>query len=349
MSLNIGIVGLPNVGKSTLFNILTNSNVESQNYPFTTIDPNKAIVQINDKRIDNLVTLMKSKKVVYPTINYVDIAGIIKNASEGEGLGNMFLSHIRSVDIIVHLVRCFDNKNIIHVENRIDPQNDIEIINLELILSDLSIVNKAINKRDKKKMNSKELEALKEVSSLLSKNKIELISEELLSIIPVSLICTKPVIYIFNVDHNQFQKEQDTIKTKFHKYDPLYIDIKFEEEILKLDKEDQDIFLNEINNINHTSQLLERSIKISNLIMFFTSGEQETRGWLIEQNKSALDAANMIHSDIADGFIKAETISYDDLIKDKSIKNAKVNGNVKFQGREYLIQDGDVIYIHFKN
>ena len=362
--MKLGIVGLPNVGKSTLFNAITKAGAESANYPFCTIDPNVGIVTVPDERLDVLTKMYNSKKTIPAAIEFVDIAGLVKGASKGEGLGNKFLSHIREVDAIIHVVRCFEDPNIVHVEGSIDPKRDIDTINIELILSDLDIVEKRIDRTRKMLKGDKkyqaELDVLLKIKEALENETcvrlLDLSAEEKEAIKEVALITAKPVIYATNVseddfidgiDNNELVKKVSEIADKENSL-VLPISAKIESEIAELDDEEKNAFLNELGiNESGLDRLIKASYKLLGLMSFLTAGETETRAWTIKIGTKAPQAAGKIHSDFERGFIRAEVISYKDLIECGSMANAKEKGLVRSEGKEYIFQDGDVVLFRF--
>ncbi|MBR4892842.1 MAG: redox-regulated ATPase YchF [Clostridia bacterium] len=362
--MKLGIVGLPNVGKSTLFNAITKAGAESANYPFCTIDPNVGIVTVPDERLDVLTKMYNSKKTIPAAIEFVDIAGLVKGASKGEGLGNKFLSHIREVDAIIHVVRCFEDPNIVHVEGSIDPKRDIDTINIELILSDLDIVEKRIDRTRKMLKGDKkyqaELDVLLKIKEALENETcvrlLDLSAEEKEAIKEVALITAKPVIYATNVseddfidgiDNNELVKKVSEIADKENSL-VLPISAKIESEIAELDDEEKNAFLNELGiNESGLDRLIKASYKLLGLMSFLTAGETETRAWTIKIGTKAPQAAGKIHSDFERGFIRAEVISYKDLIECGSMANAKEKGLVRSEGKEYVFQDGDVVLFRF--
>lgn len=359
--MKIGIVGLPNVGKSTLFNSLTKANVEMQNYPFTTIEPNVGVVSVPDERLDVLAKINKSKKIVPAIIEFVDIAGLVKGASHGEGLGNKFLSHIRDVNAIVQVVRCFDNSNIIHVDGKIDPLRDIEIINLELIYADIMTIEKRIQRVEKLAKAEKkyvlELEFLNNVLKKLNEGtpvrNMGLNEDEEEMIYDLFLLTNKPLIYLCNVDENSFQGNEYTEMVKElaekENTEAIIISAKIEEEISNLDTEEEKREMLETLGLKETglNKLIKSSYSLLGLMSFLTSGEEETRAWTIKKNTRAPEAAGKIHTDIERGFIKAEIVSYNVLKELGSMLVAKEKGKIRIEGKDYIMQEGDVVLFRF--
>jgi hypothetical protein len=364
MALTAGIVGLPNVGKSTLFNAITQAGAEAANYPFATIDPNVGIVEVPDNRLNKLTELVKPKKTVPTAFEFTDIAGIVKGASKGEGLGNQFLSHIRQVDAICQVVRCFEDENITHVSGKIDPIDDIEIINLELILADLETVNKRYQ-RVEKMARQKDKEALAEFNVLsilkegLEEEKpvraLEFNEDQWKVVKGLHLLTSKPTLYVANVsedevadpDANEYVQKVKDYAAK-EDAEVIVICAKIEEEISELDQDETEMFLEELG-ISEAGldQLIKASYSLLGLATYFTAGEQEVRAWTFRQGIKAPQAAGIIHTDFERGFIRAETVSYDDLTEAGSMIQAKENGKVRLEGKEYIVKDGDVIHFRF--
>ena len=363
MSLTAGIVGLPNVGKSTLFNAITKKNILAANYPFATIDPNVGVVTVPDKRVEVLENMYIPERTIPTTYEFTDIAGLVKGASNGEGLGNKFLSHIREVDAVVEVVRCFNDENIIHVDGTVDPIRDIEVINVELVLSDLEIVMSRINKIGKKAMTTKdkkdikEIELLNKIKGALEKNipvrKLELSDDEKKMISSFNLITLKPIIYALNVDEENINTGNDYTK-KVQEYaknegsETVIICAKLESELSELTDDEKEAFLNELEiKESGLDQLIHKTYKLLGLATFFTVGSDEVRAWTFRKGMKAPECAGIIHSDFERGFIKAEVMSYDDLVEAGSELKVRENGKARMEGKEYLMQDGDICHFRF--
>ena len=352
MGFKCGIVGLPNVGKSTLFNALTSSkNAQAANFPFCTIDPNIGIVDVPDIRLDNLFLLSKSKKKINANITFVDIAGLVKGASKGEGLGNKFLSHIREVDAIVHLVRCFDSEKIQHVNKKIDPFNDLETIKTEILLSDINLLEKKLQKNMKKKMSEKEIKLLENILEKLNKGnglKDYDDSESKKTLKEIGLISIKPYIIVCNVDEGNVvngNNYTDILKKKYPNERFVIICADIEDQIIDLKSEEKEMYMKNIG-LKKTGldQLITNGYDLLNLSTFFTSGPEESRAWTITKNTPAPKAAGVIHSDFEKKFIRAEAVSYDDFKKYGSFEKAKQNGKLRLEGKDYFVKDGDVLF-----
>lgn len=367
MALNCGIVGLPNVGKSTIFSALTSAPAEAANYPFCTIDPNVGIVNVPDSRLDYLAKVFQPKKVIPAAVEFVDIAGLVKGASSGEGLGNQFLSHIREVGMIAHVVRCFDNPDIVHVNNRIDPEGDIETINVELALADLDTLDKRIEKlkrnvkvmgKDSQKESANMLSACEKIRPLLQEGKgarfAQLTDDEKSSVYDLHLITMKPVIYVCNLDEEGIKNGNsylETVKKIAESEGTQVVPIcgKFEAEIADLDSYEEKLaFLEEIGLEESGLAALSRvAYDQLGLRTFFTAGADECRAWTIHKGDTAPKAAGVIHTDFERGFIKAEVYSFDDLKEYGSEQAIKAAGKYRQEGKEYIVQDGDVIFFKF--
>ncbi len=355
MSFKCGIVGLPNVGKSTLFNALTNSNKAlAENFPFCTIDPNIGVVPVPDQRLDKLTEISSSKKKINTTISFVDIAGLVKGASKGEGLGNKFLSHIREVDAIIHVVRCFDSTDIQNVNSTVNPVRDLEIIETEMMLADLESVQKRLDKKNKKTLSQEDLKILETALDCLSNGKnLSILSENYGSktLNQIGLLSIKPKIFVCNVDENNISKgnkyTDDFIKN-FGKKNTLIISADIENQINQLSNEEKVNYMKMIG-LHETglNQLIQKGYNILNLDTFFTSGPEETRAWTIEKNCTAPKAAGEIHSDFEKGFIRAETVSYEDFIKNEGWLNSKNSGKMRLEGKDYIVNDGDILNFRF--
>ena len=364
MSLTAGIVGLPNVGKSTLFNAITKKNILAANYPFATIDPNVGMVIVPDKRMETLVEMYVPESVVPTTFEFTDIAGLVKGASTGEGLGNKFLSHIREVDAICEVVRCFEDENITHVEGQVDPVRDIEIINVELILSDLDIIEGRIGRIEKKAKSSKDKDAIFEYELMVKIREaliqniparfLEYTKEELDFIKSFNLITMKPFIYVANIKESEISYNENPYVNMVKEYAAkenakvVVLCAKIESELSELEEEEKNLFLEELGiEQSGLDKLINATYHLLGLATYFTAGEKEVRAWTFKRGMKAPQCAGIIHSDFERGFIKAEIMSYDDLVKYGSEKQVREAGRMRLEGKEYIMQDGDICYFRF--
>lgn len=364
MSLTAGIVGLPNVGKSTLFNAITKKNILAANYPFATIEPNVGVVTVPDERLAFLEELYVPERMIPTTFEFTDIAGLVKGASTGEGLGNKFLSNIREVDAIVEVVRCFDDTNIIHVDGNVDPIRDIEIINVELILSDLEIVDNRLNRIGKKakmsndKETKKEVELLEKIKACLEKNMpirtLDLNDEELFILKPFCFLTLKPIIYMANISEEDVSKGTNEYVEAVKKYAAnennkvIVVCAKIESELSELEDSDKTLFLEELGiKESGLDQLIKATYSLLGLATYFTAGSDEVRAWTFKRGMKAPECAGIIHTDFQRGFIKAEIMSYDDLKTCGNEKNVKESGKLRLEGKDYIMQDGDICTFRF--
>lgn len=361
--MKLGIVGLPNVGKSTMFNSITKAGAECANYPFCTIEPNVGVVPVPDERLDELTKMYNPQKTTHAVIEFVDIAGLVKGASKGEGLGNKFLSHIRETDAICEVVRCFDDSNVVHVDGSVDPIRDIETINLELIFADIETVNKRLDKARKNlkadKKYQEEIDLLEKIKENLengiSARALEFNEDEEVMVKDMFLLTTKPILYIANVSEEQMENaENDELVLKVKEYaskenaEVIPLCVKIEEELSGLEEDDKKEMLEALGlQESGLDKVIKKSYDLLGLMSFLTAGEPEVRAWTIKKGTKAPQAAGKIHSDIERGFIKAEIVSYDDLIREGSMNAAKEKGLVRSEGKEYIMQDGDIVLFKF--
>jgi ribosome-binding ATPase len=356
--LSCGIVGLPNVGKSTIFNALTSNEAAASNYPFCTIDPNIGIVEVYDPRLAILSTLSHSAKLVYATMQFVDIAGLVEGASKGEGLGNKFLANIREVDAIIHVVRCFDSSEVVHVSGRIDPIQDIQVINLELCLADLQMAENVLSRLEKQVKTKKELvpviECLTKVRDHLNESKpvrmLEFTAEEEEMLRPYPFLTSKKVLYIANVSEKELPEMENEYVKQVRAYAEaegnkvIAVCAKIEEEIAQLPQMEREGYLLSVGLTDSgLHRLIKTSFEMLGLITFLTTGEMETRAWTIKKGDTAVTAAGKIHTDIQKGFVRAEVITYLDFVQYKGRNGAKEAGKVRFEGKDYIVHDGDVV------
>ncbi|MCH5198162.1 MAG: redox-regulated ATPase YchF [Oscillospiraceae bacterium] len=362
--MKLGIVGLPNVGKSTLFNALTNAGAQAANYAFCTIEPNVGVVAVPDKRLDALAKMYSPDKITPATIEFVDIAGLVKGASKGEGLGNKFLSHIREVDAIVHVVRCFENDDVMHVDGSVDPARDIETINMELILSDLDVLGRRIDRDTKAMKGDKSLGAniaffnrvKDELNAGVCARAVDMSDDEKEVLDSVALLTSKPVIYACNMSEDDFSSDINTNKNYLKVKEiaenegsrALPVCAELEAQLAELESEEREMFLSELGiTQSGLDNLIEKSYDLLGLMSYLTAGKPEVRAWTIKKGTKAPQAAGKIHSDFERGFIRAEVISFDDLMANGSMTAAKEKGLVRSEGKEYVMQDGDIVLFRF--